>query len=104
MSNAGTFAVPTIDGFLTEPVWNTTQHFDIKYNDPPPGVRTTYPGVMRWRAGQFQPDVNGGQAAVVDPGDATIHWFFKGDTLYMGFDVRDHFVQFHPLEDRWDGF
>ena len=100
--NAGSYPVPTIDGFLTDPVWNTAQHFDIRYGDF--DLRNKYPGVMRWRAGQYQAPVNGGLAEVVDPGDATIHWFFKGDTLYMGFDVRDQVVQYHTLEDRWDGF
>jgi len=99
---AGGYAAPTIDGFLTEPVWNTTQHFDMRYGDF--DLRSTYPGVMKWRAGQYQAPVNGGLAAVIDPGDATIHWFFKDDSLYIGFDVRDQVVQTHPLFDRWDGF
>lgn len=95
---------PTIDGFLTEPVWSqaVTKAFDLRYGDF--AVRNTYPGVMRWRAGFFQPPVNGGTAPVVDPGDATIRWFYKGDSLYIGFDVRDQVVQHHPVFDRRDGF
>ena len=57
-----------------------------------------------WRSGQYQPPVNGGLAAVLDPGDATVKYFFKNDSLYLGFDVRDAVVQHHPVFDRWDGF
>jgi len=100
--NAAGFLPPTIDGVLTEPVWASAPSFDIKYGDDPLGG--SYPGVARWRAGQYQPDVNGGQAFVVDPGDATVKYFFKEDTLYLGFDVRDQVVQYMTLQDRWDGF
>jgi hypothetical protein len=48
--------------------------------------------------------VNGGLAPVVDPGDATVRVFFRGDFLYLGFDVRDEVVQYHPSFDRCDGF
>jgi hypothetical protein len=30
--------------------------------------------------------------------------FYKGTNLYLGFDVRDQVVQYHPAVDRWDGF
>ncbi len=100
--NLGNYPPPVIDGFLTDAAWQTSQHFDMRYGDF--DVRNTYPGVMKWRAGFYQPPVNGGLAPVVDPGDATIHWAFKADTFYIGFDVRDQVVQTHPLFDRWDGF
>jgi hypothetical protein len=100
--NANSYAAPNIDGFLTDPVWANTLGFDIRYGDF--DVRQTYPGVMRWRSAFYQPPVNGGTAAVIDPGDATIKWFFKGDSLYIGFDVRDQVVQNHALFDRNDGF
>jgi len=45
-----------------------------------------------------------GQALVIDPADATLKMFVQGDMLYMGFDVRDQIVQYHPVFDRWDGF
>ena len=41
---------------------------------------------------------------VLDPADATVKVFFRGDNLYLGFDVRDQVVQYHPNFDRWDGF
>lgn len=100
--NASGFQSPTIDGALTEPVWGSAPSFDIRYGDD--ALRQTYPGVAQWRAGQFQPTVNGGLAAVLDPGDCTVRYFFKEDTLFLGFDVRDQVVQYHSLVDRWDGF
>ena len=100
--NAGNYAGAVVDGNLNDPVWSMAPAFDIRYGDD--ALRLTYPGVGPWRAGQFQPTVNGGQAAVVDPGDATVRWFFKDDTLFLGFDVRDQVVQYHPIFDRQDGF
>lgn len=100
--NAAGYLPPTIDGSLTEPVWASAPSFDIRYGDD--ALRASYPGVAQWRAGQFQPTVNGAVAAVIDPGDCTVKYFFKEDTLYLGFDVRDQVVQYHTLFDRWDGF
>jgi hypothetical protein len=100
--NASGFLSPKIDGKLDEAVWASAPSFDIRYGDD--ALRETYPGIARWRAGQFQPNVNGGQAAILDPGDCTVKYFFKEDTLFLGFDVRDQAVQSYPsLEDRWDG-
>jgi hypothetical protein len=95
---------PVIDGDLTETVWGTLlpYSFEITYGDTV--LRASYEGVGPHRAGQYQPNVNGGQAAVLDPADATVKIFFKGDILYFGFDVRDLVVQFHPDINRWDGF
>jgi hypothetical protein len=94
---------PSIDGNLDEAVWNDVAYtFDIRYGDD--GLRQTYPGMGPYRSGQYQATVNGGEAAILDPADATVKMFFRGDRLYMGFDVRDQVVQFHPNFDRWDGF
>jgi hypothetical protein len=98
---AGSFAKPTIDGALTEPVWANVPGFDIRWNDD--ALRASYPEVGKWRGGQYQPAVNGGKAQVFDPADATVKMFTKEDTLYIGFDVRDQVVQYHPSFDRWDG-
>ncbi len=97
-------AAPTINGTLTEPVWSDPRiyDFDIRWNDD--ALRATYPATGPERAGQFQPSVQGGQAFVLDPGDCTVKAFYKGTKLYLGFDVRDLAVQFHPDVDRWDGF
>jgi len=100
---ATTDPAPTIDGNLNESIWSRAGRFDIRYGDY--GLLDTYPGVGKWRSGFFQPNVNGGQAAVTDPGDATVYYFWKGTNLYLGFDVRDQVVQSVPtLDDRWDGF
>jgi hypothetical protein len=99
---ADNYAAPTMDGLLNEPVWTLAPGLDIRYGDD--GLRASYPGMGPWRSGQYQPTVNAGQAAVVDPGDATVKWFFKGDKLYLGFDVRDQVVQSVANADRYDGF
>lgn len=100
--NGATWATPVVDGLLNEPVWSAADSIHLKYDDT--ALRDSYPGVIKWRSGQDQPNVNGSQATVFDPGDATVKMFFKADTLYLGFDVRDIAVQYYPLIDRYDGF
>uniref|UniRef100_A0A832MMV4 T9SS type A sorting domain-containing protein n=1 Tax=Eiseniibacteriota bacterium TaxID=2212470 RepID=A0A832MMV4_UNCEI len=99
--NAGAAAAPVIDGVLDDAVWALAPSFDMRYGDDV--LRQSYPGVLRWRAGQYQPPVNGGVAAVLDPADATIKYFFKGTKLYIGADVRDQVVQSIADFNRWDG-
>ncbi len=106
---ADNFAAPTMDGLLTEPVWQVAPRFDIRYNDT--ALRNSYPGEGPWRSGQVQfivNDVDGDPdpiPTVLDPGDCTVRYFFKGDKLYLGFDARDQIVQYYPtVETRWDGF
>ncbi len=99
---ADNFAAPTIDGQLTEAIWQRAPRLDIRYDDDV--LRSQYPGVGPWRSGQFQFEVNGGKAAVLDPGDATVRYFFKGNKLYLGFDVRDQVVQYIDNPNRYDGF
>ena len=96
--------VPTMDGALSEAVWSSPDvySFDIRWDDS--ALRETYDGVGPFRAGQFQPTVNGGEAFVVDPPDATVKVYHRGDMLYMGFEARDQVVQYHPSLNRWDGF
>ncbi|MFN8549710.1 MAG: hypothetical protein U0527_17500, partial [Candidatus Eisenbacteria bacterium] len=101
IANGAAFAAPTIDGNLTESVWQTLTGFDIRYNDA--NLRKEYPAVGPYRAGQFQATVNGGEAPVVDPADAKVKMFFKGNKLYMGFDFKDQVVQYHANFDRYDG-
>lgn len=99
--SAGAAAAPTIDGVLNDPVWALAPSFDMRYGDDL--LRESYPGVLRWRAGQYQPTVNGAQAAILDPLDATVKYFFKDNTFYLGVDVRDQVVQYSNNFDRWDG-
>ncbi len=100
--NAGSVATPVIDGQLNDALWSKAPHFDIRYADD--ALRASYPGTGPYRSGQYQPPVNGGRASVLDPGDATVYYAFKNDSLYLGFDVRDAVVQYHPNFDSWDGF
>ena len=102
LPNAGSLAAPVIDGNLNDAVWAVAPHFDIRYGDD--ALRASYGGVAKSRSGQYQPPVNGGQAFVLDPGDATVKYVVKGNTLYFGFDVRDQAVQYVADPDRWDGF
>jgi len=100
--SAGPYAAPAIDGLLSDPVWAATPSFDIRFGDD--ALRSSYDGVGPYRSGQYQPEVNGGLAFPLDPGDATVRMFYKGDLLYLGFDVRDQVVQYVSNFDRWDGF
>ena len=101
IKNGANYDDPVIDGKLDEAVWNEIDGFDIRYGDD--ALRASYPGIGPYRSGQFQPTVNGGTATVVDPGDATIKAFFKGDMLYLGVDVRDQAVWGKSQFDLWDG-
>jgi hypothetical protein len=102
--SAGSFASPVLDGRLDDAVWSAPNvgKLQIKYGDNT--IRDAYPSTGPYRSGQFQPNVNGSQAAVVDPSPATIKYFYKGDTLFLGFDVDDLVVQSVDQLDRWDGF
>ncbi len=102
IKNGSGAPAPVIDGLLNDAVWASAPSFDIRYGDD--ALRDSYAGVARYRSGQYQPPINGGQAFVQDPGDATVKYFFRADTLYLGFDVRDQIVQYHPNFDSWDGF
>ena len=100
--NGRNFPSPNIDGLLNDAVWANAAHFDIRYGDDV--LRNSYPGILKWRSGQYQPTVNGGLAAILDPADCTVKYFFRDDSLFLGFDVRDAAVQSYPLIDRMDGF
>jgi hypothetical protein len=100
--NGSTQPTPAIDGSLADAVWSLAPSFDIRYGDE--ALRASYPSVGKWRSGEYQPPVHGVQSTVFNGGDATVKYFFKGDWLYLGFDVRDQYVQHHSLFDRMDGF
>ena len=96
--------VPTIDGQLNEAAWSSPDvySFDIRWNDA--ALVAGYDGIGPFRAGQYQPTVNGVEAEVFDPADATVKVYHRDNMLYMGFEARDQFVQYHPDLNRWDGF
>ncbi len=104
MTIAALLSSPLVDGDLSDPVWSepNVYSFDMRWN--PDALVDTYDGVGPYRAGQFQPIVNGGEAFVFDPADANLKFFTRDDTLFVGFDVNDQYVQYHPSFDRWDGF
>jgi len=96
------YATPVIDGKLNDQVWKFAPSLKIKYGDA--AIRNAYANTAKYRSGQFQPPVNGATNAVLDANLATVKYFFKADTLYLGFDVTDKFVQAVNDYDRWDGF
>jgi len=100
--NGVNFATPVIDGNLNDAVWQAAPFFDISYGDD--ATRAAYPAVGPYRSGQFQPTVSGGQQFVADPGRGRFYYFFKADSLFLGFDVNDAYVGNHQIEDRMDGF
>lgn len=103
--NAGNYPAPVVDGQLTEGVWKNSNVGKLLLRYGSSAIRNAYPNTAPFRSGQFQPDVNGGKAAVIDADTATLKYFFKGDSLYLGFDVKDKVVQSVPgTLDRWDGF
>lgn len=99
--NAAFHPNPVIDGVLNEFAWQKAYKIDLRYGDD--ALRNSYPGIGPFRSGQFQPEVSGGRAAVLDPADATLLWFFKGDWLYIAADVRDQGVWGNANADQWDG-
>lgn len=96
-------ATPVMDGALADAVWTNPDlySFDIRWDDA--ALRNSYPAIGPYRAGQYQSPVNGGSAFVIDPADATVKMYHRGSKLYIGFDVRDGVVQYHPDVNRWDG-
>lgn len=101
--NAGSYSPPVIDGNLTDACWSAAPTLKIAYDDTT--TRKNYPGVLKWRSGQYEAPVNGngGTAFVQDPANCTVKYFFKADTLYLGFDFKDAVVQSYSLVDRMDG-
>ncbi len=95
---------PNLDGRLTEAIWRNpgVGTLTLKYGDV--ATRNAYPNTLRYRSGQFQPEVNGGRATVQDANTAVVKYFYKADTLFFGFDVRDQVVQSVAGNSRWDGF
>jgi hypothetical protein len=100
--DAKNLATPVIDGNLNETAWSSAAKLDIRFGDN--ALRATYPGSMPLRSGQFQPTIDTVKAVVLDPADGTLKYFFKGDTLYVGMDVRDQNVWGKELFDLYDGF
>lgn len=101
VKNGVNYTAPIIDGYLSEEVWKYAPSLDIRYGDD--ALRELYPSIGPYRSGQFQPALGGIKAQVLDPADATVKYFFRGDTLYFGADVRDLAVWAINNFDQWDG-
>ena len=99
---AGNWPAPVIDGMLTDGIWKNAPSISMKYGDA--AIRSAYPNSLKYRSGQSQPEVNGAKNPVLDAGLATVKYVVKNDTLYLGFDVKDKFVQSIDNENRFDGF
>ena len=100
---AGTFGQITFDGKLDEPIWAHAPSFQLQYGND--AMRAAYPVSARYRSGQEQGTVNGSVQTPLDPNLATVKYFYRADTLFLGFDVNDQCVQsVEGNTDRWDGF
>jgi len=99
--NGVDFADPTVDGSFDDAAWAKAPGLDLRFGDD--ALRASYPGIGPWRSGQWQPEIDGKRAPVLDPADATLKWFFKGHMLYIAADVRDQSVSGLETYDMWDG-
>ena len=94
-------SAPVVDGDLSDAAWSSATTIQIQYGND--ALQNAYPGLLRWRAGEYQPAVNGGTQLVLDPNLATVKYCFFEDSLFVAFDVADLFVGNSPPFDRWDG-
>jgi hypothetical protein len=105
---ASTYPSPVIDGKLDDPVWKNANIGTLQIQFGNNAIRNAYPNTSPYRSGQVQPTVNGSLASVVDPNLVTVKYFFKADTLFLGFDVQDKVVQAYTDASTWpdraDGF
>lgn len=99
--NGEDFDDPTIDGSMDEEVWAEADGIEVQYDNEE--TFSSYSGAGPFASGQFQLPIDDMTADVVDPGDATFKWFFKGNTLYLGADVRDQSVAGRSNSQLWDG-
>jgi len=86
---------PVIDGNLNEAVWNGAYSFKIKYGDTT-NIRS-YPGLGKnmsaWYEVSTAPTPVTPLPQVLDPSDATVKMFFKGNYLYLGATVADQLIE-----------
>ncbi len=92
IQNGANFPKPVIDGKLDENVWKGAKSLRVAFGDD--ALRATYPGIGPYRSGyrQMKGDTSSVTPNVLDPADATVKYFFRGDTLYFGFDVKDQIL------------
>jgi hypothetical protein len=102
--NGAKDADPTIDGDLSDPVWNGADSIMIKYGDTT-NIRS-YPGVGKYMSAWFEANINNSSPApeVLDPGEAVVKMFFKNNFLYLSANVKDQLIQSdNTSQDKKDG-
>lgn len=86
---------PTIDGDLSEAVWNGAYTFNIKYGDL--ATIRSYPGIGRSMSAWYEVSTSTPPTTplpqVLDPADATVKMFFRGNYLYLGATVSDQLIE-----------
>jgi len=100
--NGASFPDITIDGSLSDAVWQQAPGINLAYGDTI--LRASYTGVAPYQSGQFQPELNGNpRPPVLDPSVGSFKMFFKGKYLYLGADITDQVVQGTEIYDKVDG-
>ncbi len=94
--NAQNYTV-TVDGNLTDSVWNHVPSFDIQFGNA--ALRAAYPTVGKDRSGEW---VTKGTNAF-NAGVARVKMFFKADTFYVGADINDRSLNRFVADDFFDG-
>ncbi|MEW5798085.1 MAG: T9SS type A sorting domain-containing protein [Bacteroidota bacterium] len=92
IKNGSTQAKPVIDGKLDENVWKGITPLRLTFGDEV--LRASYPGVGPYRSGErkFKADTVSAEPDILDPVDANVKYFFRGDTLYFGIEVMDQIL------------
>ena len=97
---------PTIDGDLSDQVWKGAYTFKIAYGDTA-NIRS-YPGIGRSMSSWFEVSTATPAAPtlpqVLDPSNATIKMFFRGNDLYLSANVADQLIEGGSAnQDKKDG-
>ncbi|MCL5029420.1 MAG: T9SS type A sorting domain-containing protein [Bacteroidetes bacterium] len=86
---------PTIDGNLNDPVWNGAYTLKVKYGDL--ATFNTYPGLGKSMSASYEVSTSNPPSPtlpqVLDPSDATVKMFFKGNYLYLAANVADQLIE-----------
>ena len=86
IKNGTSYPTPTIDGNLTETVWQSAPSFTIQYGNT--ALLSTYPQMGQYNSNGW-PATAPVSGILNDTGKCVVKYFFKADSLYFGFDVSD---------------
>ena len=97
--NGANFPNAVIDGSLADSVWKYAPSFKIKYGDS--ALVQTYPPMGRFHSQGYvaQTPTSG---IMNDTAVCAVKYFFKGDSLYFGFDISDRKLVSSTNDDRMD--